>query len=68
MDLKRQMRHIEDVFSNSDEVSAHEAVYLVLQMPLTKSSRSVVFVYTSLPNQRVQLLKPKSMLDELPAD
>ncbi|MCG7875518.1 MAG: AAA family ATPase [Candidatus Thiodiazotropha endolucinida] len=68
MDLKRQVRHIGNVFSNSVEVSAQEAVYLVLQMPLTKSSRNVVFINTSLPNQRVQLLKPKSVLDELPAD
>jgi hypothetical protein len=68
MDIKRQVRHIGNVFSNSVEVSAQEAVYLVLQMPLTKSSRSVVFVNTSTPNQRIQLLKPKSLLDELPAN
>ncbi|XP_060603693.1 uncharacterized protein LOC132756597 [Ruditapes philippinarum] len=68
LDIKRQVRHIGNVFSNSVEVSAQEAVYLVLQMPLTRSTRDVVFINTSLPNQRVQLLKPKSDLDELPAD
>ena len=30
MDIKRQVRHIGNVFSNSIEVSAQEAVYLVL--------------------------------------
>ena len=30
MDIKRQVRHIGNVFSNSVEVSAQEAVYLVL--------------------------------------
>ena len=47
MDLKRQMRHIENVFSNSEEVSAREAVYLVLEMPLTKVP-GVLFSYTHL--------------------
>ena len=37
-------------------------------MPLTKSSRSVVFIKTSLLNPSVQLLKSKSMLDDLPAN
>ena len=66
MDIKRQVRHIGNVFSNSVEVSAQEAVYLVLQMPLTKSTRDVVFINTSEPNQRIQLLKGKSALDEMP--
>ena len=36
LDLKKQVRHIENVFSNCVEVSAQEAVYLDLQIPLTK--------------------------------
>ena len=34
-DLKKQVRHIGNVFLNSVEVSAQEAVYLDLQIPLT---------------------------------
>ena len=68
LDIKRQVRHIGNVFSNSVEVSAQEAVYLVLQMPLTKSTRDVVFINTSSADKRVHLLKPKSVLDELPPD
>ncbi|XP_053402924.1 uncharacterized protein LOC123548901 [Mercenaria mercenaria] len=68
LDIKRQVRHIGNVFSNSVEVSAQEAVYLVLQMPLTKSTRDVVFINTSTSNERVQLLKPASVLENMPAE
>ena len=36
LDLKKHVRHIGNVFSNCVEVSAQEAVYLDLQIPLTK--------------------------------
>ena len=39
LDLKKQVRHIGNVFSNCVEVSAQEAVYLDLQIPLTKCTR-----------------------------
>ena len=67
-DIKRQVRHIGNAFSNSVEVSTQEAVYLVLQMPLTISTRQVVFVNTSLPDKRIQLIKSKTVLDEMPDD
>ena len=66
LDIKRQVRHIGNVFSNSLEVSAQEAVYLVLQMPLTKSTRDVTFINTSTQDKLIQLLKSKCALDELP--
>ena len=68
LDLKKQVRHIGNVFSNCVEVSAQEAVYLDLQMPLTKCTRDIVFVNTSVPGERIFLLKPKAALDELPAE
>ena len=68
LDLKKQVRHIGNVFSNCVEVSAQEAVYLDLQIPLTKCTRDIVFVNTSVPEERIFLLKPKAVLDELPAD
>lgn len=66
--LKKQVRHIGNVFSNCVEVSAQEAVYLALQIPLTKATRAVVFINTSPPEERIFLLKPKSVLNELPAE
>ena len=68
LDLKKQVRHIGNVFSNCVEVSAQEAVYLDLQIPLTKCTRDVVFINTSVPEERIFLLKPKAALDELPAE
>ncbi|KAK3087854.1 hypothetical protein FSP39_011503 [Pinctada imbricata] len=65
MDIKKQVRHIGNHFLNSVEVSAQEASYLVLQMPLTKSSRDVIFINTSPPHERVLLLKQQSDLEEL---
>ena len=64
--LKKQVRHIGNVFSNCVEVSAQEAVYLGLQIPLTKCTRDIVFNNTSTPEERIFLLKPKAVLDELP--
>ena len=68
LDLKKQVRHIGNVFSNCVEVSAQEAVYLDLQIPLTKCTRDIVFINTSIPEERIFLLKPKAALDELPAE
>ena len=67
-DLKKQVRHTGNIFTNSVEVSAQEAVYLDLQIPLTKCTGDIVFINTSTPEERVFLLKPKSVLDELPAE
>ena len=68
MDIKRQVRHIGNQFLNSVEVSAQEACYLVLQMPLTKASREVLFINTSPPDERVFLLKQQAKLEELASD
>ena len=67
-DIKKQVRHIGNVFSNSVEVGAQEAVYLALQIPLTKGTREVVYINTCASRERVFLLKPKAVLDELPAE
>ena len=62
------MGDIGNKFLNSVEISAQGAVYLVLQIPMRKSSRSVVFVNTSPPNGRVELLKPLSEIEHMPDD
>ena len=67
-DLKKQVRHIGNVFSNCVEVSAQEAVYLALQIPLTKCTRDIVFIITFTPEERIFSLKSKSVLDVLPAE
>jgi len=62
--LKQQVRIIGNKFLNNVEISAQEAIYLLLQMPLKRSSRQVVFINTSPPEERVYLLK--SNIDKLP--
>ncbi len=60
--IKQQVRDIGSKFINNVEISAQEAVYIVLQLPMRKASREIVFVHTAPPEERVQLLKP---LDEI---
>lgn len=42
MVIRQQMRHIANKFINAVEISAQEAAYLLLQLPLRKSLRQVV--------------------------
>ena len=68
LDLKRQVRHIGNYFTNSVETSAQEAVYLTIQIPLTKATRQVVFINTSPSDQRSFLLKETSTLQKMSPD
>ena len=52
-----KVRHIGNKFLNAVEISAQEAVYLVLQMPSRRSSREFQFINTSDPDERTFLLK-----------
>ena len=63
--IKQQVRDIGNKFFNSVEISAQEAVYLILQLPMRKSSRNVVFINTSPPAERVELLKPLSEIEKM---
>jgi hypothetical protein len=63
--IKQQVRDIGNKFLNSVEISAQEAVYIVLQLPMRKSSRNVVFINTSPPAERVELLKPLSEIEKM---
>ena len=66
--IKQQVRDIGNTFLNNAEISAQEAVYIVLQLPMRKSSRQVVFINTSPPEDRVQLLKPLQEINDLEDD
>lgn len=65
-DIKQQVRKIGNTFLSHVEIGAQEACYLVLQMPLKRSSREVTFVDTNNENERVIFVKSKSALEELP--
>ncbi|CAB4001648.1 Hypothetical predicted protein, partial [Paramuricea clavata] len=63
--IKQQVRDIGNKFLNSVEICAQEAVYVVLQLPMRKASRSVIFINTSPPAERVELLKPLSEIEKM---
>ena len=64
--IVNRVRHIGNKFLNANEISAQEAVYLVLQMPLRRSSREFQFINTSDPDERTFLLKSMDKIKELP--
>ena len=66
--IKQQVRDIGNQFLNSVEISAQEAVYIVLQLPMRRSSRQVIFINTTPPEERVQLLKPMNEIEEMDDD
>ncbi|WAR00547.1 hypothetical protein MAR_024919 [Mya arenaria] len=57
--IRERMRIISNKLLNHCEVSAQEAVYLLLQMPLVQSSRYVVLINTSPHDQRKYAERPK---------
>ncbi|XP_078352155.1 uncharacterized protein LOC144636825 [Oculina patagonica] len=65
LSIKQQVRDIGNKFLNNVEISAQEAVYIVLQLPMRRSSREVVFINTALPDERVCLLKSMDDIQQL---
>ena len=66
--IQNQVRSIGNKFNRHVEISEQEASYLVLQMPLRKSSRGNIFINTSPQEERPFLLKTSSQLEELDDD
>ena len=66
--IKQQVRDIGSKFLNNVEISAQEAVYIVLQLPMRKASRQVIFINTSPPEERVELLKPIDDIKDMEDD
>ena len=65
-DIVSKVRHIGNKFLNAVEISAQEAVYLVLQTPLRRSSREFQFINTSDPDERTFLVKSMDKIKGLP--
>ena len=62
------MKNIAKKFLTHREVSAQEAIYRILSLPLIQGSRQIVFVATDLPEQRTRLFKPMKVLQLLEDD
>ena len=67
-DLRSQLRKVGSAFLNNREVSAQEAVFRLLSLPLKRASRKVVFVNTAPKEKRVSMLKPQKVLAEMDDD
>ena len=67
-ELKTQLRKVGTAFLSHREVSAQEAVYRVLSLPLKRLSRSVVFIDTHKKAERIAVLKDSSSLLDLDDD
>lgn len=65
MDIKASVRHIGNAFLNAVETPQEEAACLILQMPITRMSRQVIFLHTSPPDERTFLLKSYDILKEM---
>ena len=65
---RQQLNKLGSVFLTNREVSAQEAVYRVLSIPLRRCSWSVVFINTDNKESRDALLLPISQLQKLDDD
>ena len=65
---KASMKSIAKKFLTHREVSAQEAVYRLMSLPLSKGSREVVFIATDLPENRTRLMKPIKIIKNLEDD
>ena len=62
------MRKVGSAFLTHREVSAQEAVYRLLSMPMKQLSRSVMSVDTNPKNERIAVLKNNDSLSQLNDD
>lgn len=67
-ELKMQMRKVGSAFLTHREVSAQEAVYRILSLPMKQLSRTVVFVDTNPKHERIAVLKNSTILKDLDND
>ena len=63
--IRTQLRRLGSVFLNHREVSAQEAVYRILSLPLKQMSRKVIFINTAAKEDRASLLKPINQIEHM---
>lgn len=68
LDLRQKFRKISNVFINASSLSAQEALYHCLSMPLSKFSRDCIFINTGPIDSRVRMMKSKAELEQLDED
>ena len=66
--IKEQLKSVANTFVNCAEVSAQEAAYHILGMPMSVSSRASIYINTCPPTERVRLVKSKKDLANMDKD
>ncbi|XP_011861147.1 PREDICTED: uncharacterized protein LOC105558193 [Vollenhovia emeryi] len=66
MNIREKFRKIANVFINGNTLSAQEAVYHVLGMPLSLCSRAVVYINTAPQKERVHMFIFRFIQETLP--
>ena len=66
--VKEKLNIVKRTFLKNREMSAQEAAYHLVPLPLKKFSRQVIFVSANHPTKRVSLLKTKEQLEDLEDD
>ena len=66
--VRPMLRELGNSILNHQEVSAQEAVYLLLGLQMRKSSRAITFINTSPPTDRVCVVKSLAELQKLNPD
>ena len=56
MDLKASVRHMGNAFVNGIKRSQEEGTCLVLQLPVTRMSRQMLYLHTDHPNGKKTFL------------
>ena len=67
-ELKTQLRKVGSAFLTHREVSAQEAVYRLLSLPMKQLNRCVVFVNTNPKHERIAVSKNPDLLSQLEDD
>lgn len=66
--LRKQLKGLANVFWNGSEVSAQEAAWIRLRLPMSFSTDAVEFINTSPKDKRHRMLKSEAELKELDPD
>ena len=66
--VRERLRIIANKVLNSSEISAQQAVYHLLSIPISTSSRSTVFISTNKPENRISMVKSNEALHSLEPD
>ncbi|KAL8592920.1 hypothetical protein ACOMHN_050747 [Nucella lapillus] len=66
--VREKLRAVSNCFVNSSDISAQEACYYLLRMPVSQASCSCVFINTNRPEKRIHMLKLEEVLRAMDPD